>query len=159
MDAEQCQTQLQEDLSALEEWSNIWQMSFNTDKCYVLGMCKKGADKDWKYKLGGKILKSVDNQPYLGEELQSNLKWVIHINNIANKANQALGFICRNLYMCPLKVKVTVYHTLVRPHLDYRLCFVIPSDGVASISRPLFGVGGSTNRLRLVYQCRFQTVG
>ena len=63
-------------------------------------------------------MKSVANQPYLGVELQDNLKRDTHINNTVIKGNQALDFICRNLYMCPQKVKET-YFTMVRPHLKY----------------------------------------
>jgi len=29
-------TKLQEDLTALQEWSKIWQLRFNPDKCHVL---------------------------------------------------------------------------------------------------------------------------
>ena len=74
VDAEQDQLQLREDLSAMEEWPNISQLHFNADKCYVLSMYKKGAIKDWNYRLRGKILKSVDSQTYLGVEPQGNLK-------------------------------------------------------------------------------------
>lgn len=61
----------------------------------------------------------MTNHPYLGVELQGDLKWDKHIDNIVNKANQALGFLRRNIYMCPKEVKTSAYYTLVRPHLEY----------------------------------------
>jgi hypothetical protein len=71
------------------------------------------------YTLNHHVLEKVSNHPYLGVELQSNLKWDIHINNITSKALQKLAFLRRNLHMCPEDIKVTAYNALVRPHLEY----------------------------------------
>ncbi len=47
---------------------------------------------DKNYVLNGTTLATVDHHPYLGVELQSNMKWDEHINNIVHKANRVLGF-------------------------------------------------------------------
>ena len=56
---------------------------------------------------------------YLGNTLQSNLKWNKHINSITNKANQYLGFLKRNLKIKSSAVKYHAYKAFVRPKLEY----------------------------------------
>ncbi len=110
---------LQYDLEALDIYSKKWDMIFNAEKCYVLSMFRRGAGLNRKYTVNGQILQSVIHHPYLGVKLQGDLKWDKHIESIVNKANQALGFLYRNIYMCPKEVKMSAYHSLVCPHLEY----------------------------------------
>jgi len=110
---------LQRDLNALEEWSATWQMRFNAAKCYVLPVLKKGYHQTHKYSLSGQTLQEKHHYPYLGVELQGDLKWDQHISNITAKANRVLGFIRRNLNMCPLEIKCSAYYALVRSNLEY----------------------------------------
>ena len=69
--------------------------------------------------MNNQILEAVKHNPYLGVELQANLKWDHHVGNVTAKANRVLGFIRRNLSMCPQEIKATAYYTLVRCHLEY----------------------------------------
>ena len=64
-------------------------------------------------------LETRSHNPYLGVEFQDDLKWTKHINQATTKANRNLGFLRRNLYKCPEKVKEQAYCALVRPHLEY----------------------------------------
>ena len=50
------------------------------------------------YSLCDHILEQVKTNPYLGVLLSEDLKWSSHINNIAGKLNQTLGFLRRNLF-------------------------------------------------------------
>ena len=97
-------------------------MNFNVKKCFKLLVTRKAETSHNKYTMKGKTLADVPNNPYLGIEFQSNLKWDIHINNIVSKANKILGFLRRNLSHCPAHVKAQAYFTLVRPHLEYASC-------------------------------------
>jgi hypothetical protein len=112
IDNEEDSDKLQEDLKALEEWAWKWQMDFNAKKCYLLSMKKRGDRTIRQYTLNGHNLAQVDHHPYLGIELQSNLKWDEHINNIVAKANRVLGFVRRNLFMCPRPVKEAAYFSI-----------------------------------------------
>ena len=67
----------------------------------------------------GFTLKPVSHHPYLGVEVQKELKWKTHINNITSKANRTLGLIKRNLNRCSQEIKAKAYTTLVRPKLEY----------------------------------------
>ena len=71
------------------------------------------------YKILGHTLEQVDNVQYLGVHIDKSLKWNTHAEHIVAKANRSLGFLRRNLYQCPVKVKAQAYLALVRPTLEY----------------------------------------
>ena len=76
---------LQNDLSSLVDWSEKWQMSFNTRKCKTLRVTTKRNPIDFTYHMGNDALDMVPHHPYLGVELSSNQKWANHANNIVVK--------------------------------------------------------------------------
>ena len=110
---------LQEDLSKLEQWSNVWQMDFNVKKCAIMQCSTSARKQQFDYKMKGETLETVSHHPYLGVELSDNLKFNNHINSITKKASSTLGFLKRNLKNCPPKVKERSYFSLVRPKLEY----------------------------------------
>ena len=71
------------------------------------------------YSLCGTFLKPVKETSYLGINISSDLKWNAHIQNIARKAGQTLGFLRRNLQNCPKECRRLAYIALVRSKLEY----------------------------------------
>ena len=69
--------------------------------------------------LHNNTLESVSSAKYLGITLQSDLKWNIHIDNIASNANKLLGFLKRNLKVSNTNIKSKAWQALVRPKLEY----------------------------------------
>ena len=110
---------LQEDLNHLIRWSDKWQMSFNSTKCYELKVTRKTNPIAYNYNINGVALKPVEEHPYLGVHLAKDLKWNVHVAKTAKKANSTLGFIRRNLGKCSQDVKERAYNALVRPHMEY----------------------------------------
>ena len=92
-------------------------MKFNAKKCYILSITNK--DKTKFYQLNNYILKSVENNPYLGILFDNKLNWSTHIDNISKKASSSLGFVMRNLKTCPSECKKTAYIALVTSTLEY----------------------------------------
>ena len=115
--SENDQQELQKDLSNLETWADLWGMKFNAKKCYILTVTNKGKSKF--YQLNSYILKSVENNPYLGIIFDNKLKWSTHIDNLSKKASSSLGFVMRNLKKCPTECKKAAYISLVRSTLEY----------------------------------------
>jgi len=107
---------LQEDLNSLEKWAADWGMRFNTKKCYILSLRKKSQRF---YNLNNHILEQVSSNPYLGLQIQEDLKWKEQITNVCNKASSTLGFLRRNLQHCPKDCRKTAYIALVRSILEY----------------------------------------
>ena len=57
------------------------------------------------YTLERTVLENVESIKYLGVTITKDLRWSTHISNIWTKANWTLGFLRRNLYVCPQEVK------------------------------------------------------
>ena len=109
----------QRDLDLLCEWASQWQMRFNEKKCYILHITNRRKKREHTYSMNGIDLDTRSHNPYLGVELQDDLKWTKHIEQATTKANRNLGFLRRNLRKCPETVKEQAYCALVRPHLEY----------------------------------------
>ena len=85
-------------------------------KCYMPSLRKK---IQGSYKLYGHTLEQVPSNPYLGVQIQEDLKWKEHINNVTKKASFTLGFLRRNLQHCPRECRKTAYIALVQSIMEY----------------------------------------
>ena len=65
VDGKEDESKLQDDLTELQTWADKWQISFNTKKCHLISVQKKGHHVNSQYKLYGNILKIVEHHPYL----------------------------------------------------------------------------------------------
>ena len=80
---------LQSDLNCLVSWSEKWQMNFNIKKCYKMHMTRQRKHKTTHtYNMKGFALSTVTSHPYLGVEIQSDLRWNDQINKINNKSSK-----------------------------------------------------------------------
>ena len=104
----------------LQNWSNSWQMEFNSSKCYALRVSRKtGGSIHYNYNIDGALLASLANRPFLGVHFSNDLLWNVHVNKISSKANSTLAFLRRNLSMCSRKNKSNTYKILVRRQLEF----------------------------------------
>ena len=110
---------LQNEVNKIVKWCDVWQMSFDVDKCKMLKISKRIDNIDVHYKLKGEEIENVKQHTYLGVELTSTLSWKEHINKIQSKANKTLNMLRRNFYKSPSNIKKEAYVTLVRPILEY----------------------------------------
>ena len=107
---------LQREIQQLETLARTWGMRFNTKKCYLMSINQKSTHF---YQLDGHILQQVPDNPYMGVTLFDDMKWNSHINKITKKANSTLGFLKRNLKLCPQDCRGIAYLSLVRSTLEY----------------------------------------
>ena len=68
-----------------------WQMSFNVDKCVLLPIGSKALASHLGYSFCGTPPEIVNSHPYLGIQLQCELKWDSHINRIMSNATHKLA--------------------------------------------------------------------
>jgi ribonuclease P/MRP protein subunit RPP40 len=108
---------LQDDLNTLVSWSKDWQMKFNTDKCKVMHF--GSSNNQFDYYMEGHALNSVTNEKDLGVEVTADLKNTAHCIRAYKKANRVLGMIYRTISYKSQEIMLSLYKTLVRPHLEY----------------------------------------
>ena len=109
---------LQEDIDHLGCSARSWGMRFqpvNHNANYKERIKKINAS----YSLEGTVLENVEKIKYLGVTITNDLKWNTHVSNICTNANRTLGFLRRNLAVCPRDVKESAYKGLIRPILEY----------------------------------------
>ena len=109
----------QEDLNYLTEWQKTWLLTFNTldNKCKVLHV--GNPREKFIYSLNSTSLPEARQEKDLGVLVTSELSWSSHIKKCVSKANSMVGWVTRNLIRKDIKTMITVYKSLVRPHLEY----------------------------------------
>ena len=107
--------QLQEDLNVLQQWEADWNMEFNPGKCQVLQITRSRSPIQTSYTMHGHTLEIVSCAKYLGMDISNDLSWKAHISRITGNANQALGFLRRNLKATNPAIREKAYKAIVRP--------------------------------------------
>ena len=110
---------LQSDLDKLVSWSEIWQMSFNVDKCKVVHF--GSSNLGFNYCMNSTNLSCSDEERDLGVVVTNNLKPSKQCALSAARANRILGLIRRNFCNLGRDVVLNLYKQLVRPHLEYAI--------------------------------------
>ena len=108
---------LQRDLDRLVQWSEVWQMRFNVDKCKVMHLGR--GNLRGNYVMNGGSLGVVDEERDLGVRIMSDLKALAHCAYVSSRANRVLGMISRTMVYRSADVLTRLYKSLVRPHLEY----------------------------------------
>jgi hypothetical protein len=112
---------LQEDLNTLEDWSNKWQLKFNSTKCkvmYVGGQPKE--DYFMKLEDGTKIKLIVcETEKDLGITFDNRLHFKDHISSAIKKANQLVGMIRRSFTHLDEDSFKLLFKSIARPVIEY----------------------------------------
>jgi len=108
---------LQNDLDLLVKWSDEWQMKFNVQKCKVMHIGKN--NMEYKYTMNGMELESTKTEKDLGVVMSSDLKSTDHCLLAYNKASRMLGMMGRTMKSRNPEILLSIYKSIVRPHLEY----------------------------------------
>ena len=110
-------TELQRDVTGLEEWSNEWLLRFHPEKCKVLRIGRNHPEFD--YQLHNTILEEVEEEKDIGVVVDDQLRFHKHISEKVTKANNVMGIIRRSFTHLNEEIFLKLYKALVRPHLEY----------------------------------------
>jgi len=108
---------LQKDLDNLLRWAEEWQMLFNVLKCKVMHLGYK--NHGYSYYMDGKQLDTAEEEKDLGIIITKNLKVSQQCKQAYAKASRMLGLINRSIKFKDKDILLSLYKTLVRPHLEY----------------------------------------
>ena len=111
--------QLQNDLTRIYNWSQIWQLHLNTSKCKALCISNKKALPSQSYYINNGSLEWVEQFKYLGVCINQHLTWGNHIAYDTHKSSRILNLLRRTMYSCNKTSKKMAVTALVRPHLEY----------------------------------------
>ena len=112
--------QLQSDIAKLEEWSKIWQLHFNAEKCHVLTLGRfDNIRHAHRYTICNKELEHVFEEKDLGVTIDAELKFEEHIARKVRIANGIVGQIRRSFSFLDCDTFRRIYTAFVRPHLEY----------------------------------------
>ena len=63
----------------------------------------------------------VQNFNFLGLQVSSDITWNLHINEISKKISRIIGILKKLQLIVPKNVLLTIYNTLILPHINYCL--------------------------------------
>ena len=119
-----------EDVSALQNcldkmlaWSEHWALKLNVNKCKVLHVSRRQNQSEQDYYLNSNDsniqLESVSFEKDLGVYIDRKLCFETHVSKSVNKANRNMGIIYRNFKLMGEDVFVSLYKSMIRPHVEY----------------------------------------
>ena len=108
---------LQEDLNALQKWSETWLLRFNASKCKRMHM--GNTNDGTNYHLGDEQIPHDTEEKDLGVYITENCKSSKQCAAAASKAMSKLRIIKRTFTHFDQKCFTTLYKTYIRPHLEY----------------------------------------
>ena len=111
------------DLANVHDWLNANKLSLNITKtkCMFLGTRQKldQIPEDPNICINGTAIKRVKSFKCLGVYVDEFLTWESHIENISKKVAKGLGVFRRLRSFVPKSILITIYNSLIVPHLDY----------------------------------------
>lgn len=116
------ETHLNEDLSYIRNWLNLYKLSLNLNKSKFMmigGTQRLKKFESIKLLIDEIELERVKRYKYLGVILNENLSWTDHVEYIQAKISQRLGMLRRIKHLLPQETRKLMVNTLVMPLMDY----------------------------------------
>ena len=89
VESEEQRQELQSTINRLVEWSEEWQMLFNSEKCHILHLGHRNAR--FEYTMGGRVLEAVESEKDVGVIIHQSLKPGLQCARAAGRADAILG--------------------------------------------------------------------
>ena len=111
---------INEELAKIDEWLKLNKLSLNVKKSKFMLFYMPGRNVIIpNLHINSIKLECLDSLNFLGITIDKHLTWREHINLIANKISRTVGVINRLKDYIPQNVLLTIYNTLIIPHLNY----------------------------------------
>ena len=138
---------IQDDLFQLNMWENLWGLEFNVEKCMVMHLGKNNPCNS--YEFNGEELKVVKEERDLGVMFSDSFDFQKHIQASISKAKSTSAWLMRTIISRDQYVMVSLYKSLIRPHLEYcvQAWSPVPRYGNWSVILEIEGVQRSFTRM------------
>lgn len=149
---------LQSTLTAIENWSTVWQLPLALHKCQVMSFTGRNAHIDFQYSIRKYTLSSVNTITDLGIILSTDLSFAKQIDKICSKARSRSAMILKCFQSRDKKLLFRAFTVYVRPILEYccnvwspyRLCDIRKIESVQRLfTKRLIGLKGMSYLDRL----------
>ena len=119
---------LQDTINSFVEWSDIWLLRFNSDKCKVLHLGSNNPRHEYEIKNGDVTskLETTNNEKDLGVFIDENLTFNHHLNTAVKKARSMAGMLQRHITYKVKGTMIPLFKALVRPVLEYAVSVWCP---------------------------------
>ena len=101
---------LQDDLHAISDWANHWQLNLNIGKCEALAITNKRRPVKFSYYINGQPILWNNPVKYLGLFVDGKSAWSKHCRYANSKATKLLHCLCCSMFGCSRETKI-VQHT------------------------------------------------
>ena len=111
------------ELSHLSEWFQANRLSLNVKKTHYIIFGNKRIPLNETYQIifNNNVIERVASTKFLGITVDENLNWKKHILNVSTKVSRSIGIMNRLRYMLPRSTLLTLYYSMIHPHLLYGL--------------------------------------
>ena len=148
---------LQCDLNNIHQWLCANKLSLHIGKTnsMLIGSVKKVKHKNHELdlKLNEENINQTNNVKYLGVDLDENLKFDVHVDNLVNKINRGLGVLRHCSHYVPKSSLLTIYNTIVLPNFDY--CSVVWGTCNSTLLTRLQRL--QNRAMRILLKCNYRT--
>ena len=113
---------LNNELDKVNQWFLANKLKSNVDKtlCMIFKTKNKQVDlSDINIHMAGINIPIVQQTKFLGVILDDNLSWKYHIDEVCCKISKSIGVINRISAIVPSKILLSLYSTMILPHIMY----------------------------------------
>ena len=112
--------QINKELSAINKWMKINKLSLNSKKTKsMLFHAPQKPVVSPRIHIDNENIEFVNNFNFLGLHLDRGLNWHHHISIISKKISKVIGILTKLKHTLPVEILVTIYNSLLLPHLNY----------------------------------------
>jgi len=108
------------DLTTIEQWASIWQVTFNHAKTQTMTISRRRRrTKPPRLRFGDSEIDESDSIHLLGVTLNRSMDWSPHILNTARRSSQQYGALRRTAIFLPPQARHIVYKAIIRPTMEF----------------------------------------
>ena len=107
------------ELEELSLWFKVNRLSLNIKKTNFIVFGSRNSNVNFNIHINNIKIDRVNDTKFLGVHIDANLSWSKHLNVIQKKVSKSIGVMSRIKNKLNEETKLTLYSTLILPHLTY----------------------------------------